>query len=201
MVYDPNGPYYDYRQTPDGGPWDEHPEASADFSFQRSHGFHEGQREHPAKGKPAENAELWSVIDSIRWGDADTIAATITVGLAPAPVTLLGKQLVRANTPRPVVWLVQLNTGPNQVPPGETNPITLTYAITYGCGQAQTTMNVTIVLTAANGYQLPPGTTPPQLYIPAQDLNINCSLGYTPIVAGSLGVAVAAMSSPFTRWD
>jgi hypothetical protein len=144
--------------------------------------FSEGQRE-------------WQEVDSIRWGDADAVTTVAVVG---APLVANSKQLVATHTPRPIAWLLQLNCHGEDVPAGEVAAINVDFLITYGAGQSQDTLTVRVVLTAANGYQIPPGTLAPQIFIPAGDLQVKASVSYLPTVAGPVVIGASCMAAPWT---
>jgi hypothetical protein len=155
-----------------------------------SEGFREGQREKTVD------------LEEIRWGDADSV----TVVVAPAfigggVVRQASKQLLHAHLDYSRTWLVLVNVDLGVVvPAGEVNPVNVDFRITIGCGQSRTTFSLRIVLTAANGYQVPPGTLPPQITVPAQDIQVDAMVSYTPTVSGNSTLSVAAMAAPtYTR--
>jgi hypothetical protein len=152
--------------------------------------FREGQNE-------------WQLTDAIRWGDEDNIVFNLPTFIGPPPtLTQLSKQLVRANVPRGVVWLLQVNASAT-MPTGEVAPVNVDFEVSIGTGQSRTTFFATsIVLTAANGYKLPFASVPPQLFVPAADLQVRARASYTPTTSpGTATVAVGCMAAPFTRWD
>lgn len=144
----------------------------------------------------------WTRTDPRRWGDSQavTLAPAGTL-IAPAAVTAQSTQLAMAFVPRPVVWLVQLDVDGEQIPTGETAPIDVDFALTYGCGQASTTVHYHLGLLAANGYHWPPGPPPEFWLLPAANLQIVATVGYLSTVAGVSVVRCSAMIAPFTRWD
>jgi hypothetical protein len=156
----------------------------------------------PARPTPevfvSSESEWWAV-DSIRWGDSDVMRGIATI-LGPAPVAVAAsKQLSRLKVPRPIVWLLQLNADGSQIPAGEVNPITVTITIAFGCGQARSQVQQSIVLLAANGYHIPPGTPLAsfQVFVPAADLQSTASVSYTPTVAGPFAVEASVMCAPW----
>jgi hypothetical protein len=145
----------------------------------------EGQRGHPEQ-------------DSLRWGDADNVQGAATTGV---PVIQPSKQLVHAHVPRPVVWLLQPNVDNGaQLPVGETANITVYFEVNAGCGQSRTIYVATaIVLTAANGYAIPPGSVAPPVSIPAGDIQVRALIRYTPAVTGGFAIPVGAMAAPWAH--
>jgi hypothetical protein len=140
--------------------------------------------------------------DSLRWGDGFTIQQNVPAAVGPpVPFVSASRQLVHASLPRPVVWLAQANVDDGvQVPAGEAAPINVRFRITIGCGQSRTTFTFAIItLTAANGYQQPPGTQPAAFNFPAADVQIDALLSYTPTVGGALSVPVGAMVAPWAH--
>ena len=147
--------------------------------------FREGQREHPE----------W---DALRWGDADAVTGTT---VATVPFTATSKQLARAHVPRPVVWLVQLNVDQGvQFPAGEAVAnIAVFFNITIGCGQSRTAISAVILLPNTNAYQPPLGVIPAPFSVPAQDIQVNAEIAYTPTASGLLVVPVGAMVAPWAH--
>jgi hypothetical protein len=158
--------------------------------------FREGQQEHP-------------IHDTLRWGDGDVVKG---IAVPPTPigntaisglgVGQISQQLVRTHSPRPIVWLLQVNVEPGcvQMPPGETANVTLSFVVTVGCGQSRTTyVAVQVPLVVANGYQLLPGTQPAPFSLPAGDLQVVCFAQYTPTRAGNYAFPVAAMVAPWAN--
>lgn len=145
--------------------------------------FREGQRENPE----------W---DALRWGDADVLPPVNSGVLAVigAPIALTTKQLVRAHVPRPVVWMIQPNIDSLDVPVGEAAPILVTYLLTLGCGQSRTTLVIPVRLA-------PPYLIPliGAVNVPAQDVQVIATLGYTPTAAGAFNFALAAMAAPWAH--
>lgn len=150
--------------------------------------FREGQRE----WEPHDGSE--------RWGDVaqKTFATTPAAPAGPQGTT----QLVRAQSKWPLTWLVQFDAA-GTLPAAEVASVNVDFRVTTGCGQAETTYTFRIVLTAANGYAVPPivlpGTPANQIFVPASSLNITCVISYTPTVAAPTATfRVAAMAAPFT---
>lgn len=156
--------------------------------------FREGQRE----WEPHDGSE--------RWGDI----ATKQFATAPAAVAAaqLTTQLIRAQSKWPLTWLIQFD-GRAILPSAEVAPVNLDFEITYGVGQAASAsgtgaaLRFRIVLTAANGYRvppiIPPAAPPNQLFMPAASLQVTCSISYVPTVAAPNAVVqVSAMCAPFT---
>jgi hypothetical protein len=147
--------------------------------------FLEGQRE-------------WQKVDSIRWGDADTVHLVVPAGGAGLPAQQQSKQLVATHAPRPIAWLLQFNaSGTNLVAIGEVGAVAMLFRVTLGAGQSRTTILVPIALTAAGGY-LPPNP-PPQIFIPAGDLQVDVLVTMAaPTVLGDHQFDVACMCAPWT---
>jgi len=148
----------------------------------------------PTPGGFGSSESEWDSVNTIRWGNADGFGQAAAAG---APFVRTTQQLVHTKTPRPIVWLVQLNARGLQVPAGEVAPITVTFSITFGCGSAQTTMTPAIVLTAANGYNVPAGTAPPQFFVPAADMQVTARITYTPTVTGQTSIEASTMCAPW----
>lgn len=167
-------------------PWD--PTAAPSASR-----FREGQRE----WEPHDGSE--------RWGDI----ATKSFVTAPAAVAApqLTTQLIRAQSRWPLTWLVQFD-GIATLPAAEVAPVNLDFEVTYGSGQAASSsgtgaLRFRIVLTAANGYRvppiIPPAAPPNQMFLPAASLQVVCRISYVPTVAATPAVIqVSAMCAPFT---
>lgn len=154
--------------------------------------FREGQREQPEH-------------DTLRWGDGDIIRAVAAVGV---PLVGLSKQLARASVPRPIVWIVFFNSDLGAVvPAGEAAAINIIWNLKLGCGQSRTTRQYTLALLPAGfggvPYAVPPNPlTALQIPVPpfpAQDVQINAFVSYTPTVAGPVAIPVAAMIAPWAH--
>lgn len=158
----------------------------------------------PAPAPPLnlrEGQSEWHATDSIRWGDEDIIQIVTPPAGPGVHVNKLSRQLARAFVPRPLAWLLQFAASATP-PAGEVNNIEVSFQVAIGCGQSRSTITVGfITLTAANGYKLPAGALPPQIILPASDLQVIGVVDFTPSIAGASTVNVGAMTSPFTRWD
>lgn len=159
--------------------------------------------QYPAAPPPVafrEGQTEWNKADSMRWGDESAIQIVVPPLLVVASKGT-SSQLVNAHLPRPLVWLVQFAASA-MVPAGEVAPITIAFTAVIGCGQSNSRIVVaSLVLTAANNYQVPVGTLAPNAFLPASDLQVQGAASYTPTIAGTTVVNVGAMAAPFTRWD
>jgi len=129
-----------------------------------------------------------SDIDTLRWGDTQTLRFT-EAGAGPA--SLVGpaetKQLVHAHWPRPLTWKLMLVIQP-QVPANETANFAASFLVTLGvgAGMVQIPLGATL-FTLAGGYQ------PVTLFfeLPAQDVQVFATVDV------SLAVSTQGMSFLF----
>jgi hypothetical protein len=143
--------------------------------------------------------------DTMRWGDESPCSVIVSAALVPLPFSSTTKQLVRARASeeRPIVWLLQFNVGAAQVTPGELANYTITWTVIIGAGQSRSSFTgAQVILTAANGYQLPPGTIPPQLFVPALEVQVTATASISMATAPGTDVFyLGAMAAPFTRLE
>lgn len=177
------GEHADY-QGEDRGPF-----APADYRMPVGPhaGFAEGQRETLSR-------------DALRWGDNDNVGRVITAGdvAAAVPVVFPTKQLIRAHSHYPQVWLLMfdaggdLASGGGGLPAGEVANVTVEYQITIGAGQGQRLVRQRATLTSASGWA--PVVPPLAMFVPAGDLQVLAIVSYTPTVAGTVRFSVGAFT-------
>ena len=154
-----------------------------------------------------EGQSEWTHLDSLRWGDGDAVTRLVAASEGGALISKNSKQLTNLHVPRPLNWVLQFNVIVQEIggaPPATTTevaPLNVDFSITVGCGQAKTTFRNRVTLTAGNKYDFPPPFVPPQLIVPACDLNVIANVNYTATVAGNLVVEVASLTAPYTRLD
>jgi hypothetical protein len=134
-----------------------------------------------------ERVAQMSAHDTLRWGDSESLFIPSSTPL----ITKSTKQLVGAHWRWPLLWKLCVVVVP-QVPPGETQPFTVSLVVSLGSGSSVTTFTLPAFVVG------PPYAQPPPAFfdLPAQDLQIIATMTSGPDtgVTAQIGAYVAPVT-------